>query len=209
MSCSDVAGIDAKAEDQPACIGILLAAGSGSRFDPSGARNKLLQALPDGQAVAIASARNLLAVLPSVVAVLRPGSDTLAQALEAIGCHTTICAGAAAGMGASLAHAMGHAMDIAHAAGWIIALADMPHVQPGTIIKLREALAAGAQIAAPVCQGRRGNPVGFGRGHLPRLLALEGDAGARALLAQHPVTLVEVDDTGVLRDIDTPEDLQA
>jgi molybdenum cofactor cytidylyltransferase len=201
----DAARADADAGHPPACIGILLAAGSGSRFDPSGARNKLLQALPDGQVVAIASARNLLAALPSVLAVLRPGSDALGKAFKAIGCHTTICPEAAAGMGASLAHAIAHA---AHADSWIIALADMPHVGPSTIIKLREALAAGAQIAAPVCQGRRGNPVGFGRGHLPHLLALEGDAGARALLAQHPVTLVEVDDTGVLRDVDYPEDLQ-
>lgn len=50
-------------------VGILLAAGRGRRFDPSGTRNKLLQPLPNGEPVAVASARALLAVLPKVIAV--------------------------------------------------------------------------------------------------------------------------------------------
>ena len=63
-------------------VGILLAAGRGSRFDPSGVHNKLLQPLANGEALAVASAKKLLAVLPRVVAVLRPGEAQLAAALE-------------------------------------------------------------------------------------------------------------------------------
>jgi molybdenum cofactor cytidylyltransferase len=56
-------------------------------------------------------------------------------------------------------------------------------------------------------QGKRGNPVGFDRRHLPQLLALEGDQGARGILKQYPVQEVDVDDAGILQDIDTPQDL--
>jgi molybdenum cofactor cytidylyltransferase len=60
----------------------------------------------------------------------------------------------------------------------------------------------------PVLDGRRGNPVGFGRVHLDALLALRGDRGARGLLQTCPVTEVAVRDAGILRDVDAPEDLQ-
>jgi molybdenum cofactor cytidylyltransferase len=49
--------------------GILLAAGYGSRFDPSGLHNKLLATLPDGTPVAFQSARRLLSAVSRVVAV--------------------------------------------------------------------------------------------------------------------------------------------
>jgi molybdenum cofactor cytidylyltransferase len=49
--------------------------------------------------------------------------------------------------------------------------------------------------------------VAFGTKHLPQLLTLDGDQGARSLLTVHPITLIEVNDAGVLRDIDTPADL--
>jgi len=89
----------------------------------------------------------------------------------------------------------------------LVVLGDMPFVRPDTLRALADVLAAGAPAAAPVSQGRRGNPAGFARAVWPRLLALEGDAGARALLGQMAVVDVEVDDPGVHRDIDRPEDL--
>lgn len=92
---------------------------------------------------------------------------------------------------------------------WLIALGDMPHVAPATLLALRDALAAGAPIAVPVHDGQRGNPVGFNRTHLDALLALRGEQGARRLLQTCPVTEVAVDDPGILRDIDTPSDLAA
>jgi molybdenum cofactor cytidylyltransferase len=107
-------------------------------------------------------------------------------------------------MAASLVHALQATQD---ADGWLIALADMPFVAPDTMETLAHAIGHGADIAAPVYRGQRGNPVAFSREHLPRLLRLEGDRGARGLLQEFPVREVRVDDPGILRDIDTPEDL--
>lgn len=187
-------------------VGILLAAGLGLRFDPSGARNKLMQPLTSGDSVAVASARNLLAALPMVLAVVRPGADAVAGQLHAIGCEVIECPNAALGMGASLVHALSRTRE---AAGWIVALADMPFVQPATCIALIDVIRLGADIAAPTFRGRRGNPVAFGRAHLPELLRLGGDQGARSLLTAYPVTEIAVDDAGICRDIDTATDLGA
>jgi molybdenum cofactor cytidylyltransferase len=185
-------------------VGILLAAGRGKRFDPSGARNKLLARLPGGDPVVVASARTLLAALPRVVAVVAQEGE-VAQALRACGCEVTVCGDAGKGMAASLVHAIRHSLPAAGA--WVVALGDMPFVRPTTIRALCAALGAGAGIAAPASHGRRGNPVAFGQAHLPDLLALEGDQGARGILAAHAVTQVEVDDPGIFSDIDTPADL--
>jgi molybdenum cofactor cytidylyltransferase len=187
---------------------ILLAAGQGARFDPSGAQDKLLQVLPDGATVAGASASHLLAVTPNVIAVLRPGAAQLAALLLSQGCAVTFCPDPGEGMASSLTHGLRHALAQApEAHGWLIALADMPYLQPATLRALLAALEAGADIAAPVYRGQRGNPVGFSRRHLPQLLQLQGDQGARSLLKAFPVTEVAVDDPGILRDIDTPADL--
>ena len=184
--------------------GILLAAGRGRRFDPLGARNKLLQRLPGGEPVVAASARHLLSVFPRVVAVVAPQDGGVADLLRGLGCEVTICDDADAGMGRSLAHAVKHA---GAGEGWLVALGDMPFVAPATLHVLRVALEQGAGIAAPVFEGRRGNPVGFGAPQRAALLSLQGDQGARALLQTQAVTLIEVDDPGILRDIDLPADL--
>jgi molybdenum cofactor cytidylyltransferase len=198
-------------------VGILLAAGRGTRFDASGVRNKLLQSLPDGTPVALQSARNLLACLPRVLAVVGPHANLpenglipgLVPALREAGCEVTVCAQADTGMGASLAHAVREAQS-GHPSGWLIALADMPFVQPGTIEAL---LAAAGQtesshIIAPWHQGQRGHPVLFRQPHLADLLALQGDRGAASLFKKWPCHPVVVTDPGVLQDIDTPDDLK-
>jgi molybdenum cofactor cytidylyltransferase len=50
--------------------------------------------------------------------------------------------------------------------------------------------------------------VGFSAEHRDALLALDGDSGARALLTSQRVMRLDVDDDGILRDVDTPEDLR-
>jgi molybdenum cofactor cytidylyltransferase len=194
-------------------VGILLAAGRGRRFDPLGRRNKLLQPLPGpgGDPVVAASARKLLSLLDTVIAVVPPDDGGVGALLSGLGCDVVVCPDADTGMAASLVHALrhslGHSLQNAQPAAWLVALGDMPHVAPATLAALADALAAGADIAAPVMDGRRGNPVGFGRVHLAALLALEGDQGARRLLQTCPVTEVPVEDPGIFRDIDTPADL--
>ena len=189
-----------------AIVGILLAAGRGKRFDPSGVQNKLLQKLNGGAGdpVVVASARNMLAALPRVLAIVRPGDDKVAALLGAVGCEVRVCADADLGMGESLTTAIEHTKS---AEGWLIGLGDMPHVRPETMRALAATVERGARIAAPVYEGRRGNPVAFSSFHLPLLLALEGDQGARAILKSHAVSELVVDDAGVVRDIDTPGDL--
>jgi molybdenum cofactor cytidylyltransferase len=188
-------------------VGILLAAGRGTRFDPAGARNKLLQALPGGEPVAAASARALLAAVPRVVAVVRAEDSATASLLRAMGCEVVACADAGKGMAASLVCGVQYAQ---HAEGWLIALADMPFVRPATMTALVREIGQGgeAAIAAPVHEGQRGNPVAFGRAHLPALLALQGDQGARSILKNNPVNELAVVDPGILQDIDTPSDIK-
>jgi len=181
---------------------ILLAAGSGSRFGG----DKLLHPLPDGTPIGIAAARNLLAVVPDVVAVVRPGDFPLADLLEQEGCSVTVCPHAARGMGASLAHGVGARRG---ADGWIIALADMPSIKSATIALIVRELEAGKSLVAPNYQGQRGHPAGFGKRFGAQLLALGGDAGARDIIAAHQgeLTLVQCEDPGILQDIDRRGDL--
>ena len=183
--------------------GILLAAGSGSRFGG----DKLLHPLPDGVAIAAHAARNLFASGLNVTAVVRPGDFPLADMLEQEGCYVTVCPEAAQGMGASLAHAVRAERG---AAGWVVALADMPRIRPDTIRRIAEAIATGAAIAAPGYRGTRGHPVAFAARFGPELAALTGDSGARSLLEREreAVVLVDCDDPGVLLDIDRRADLE-
>lgn len=113
------------------------------------------------------------------------------------------------------AHAQGMAESLkaglhAAPAEWeaaLVVLGDMPFVRPETLTVLADVLAAGAPAVVPVCAGRRGNPAGFSRAVWPQLMALQGDQGARAILDRLAVVEVQLDDRGVHRDIDLPEDL--
>jgi len=124
--------------------------------------------------------------------------------LNDAGCDVVFAPEAARGMGASLAAGV----EADHEAeSWIVALADMPCISIESIEAVARSLDSGAPLVAPFYRGQRGHPVGFGFAHRAALVALDGDAGARALLTSHPLTRVEVDDPGILRDIDTPADL--
>jgi molybdenum cofactor cytidylyltransferase len=185
-------------------VGILLAGGTGSRFGSA----KLVHPLADGVAIAAHAARNLLAAIPDVISVVRWGDFPLYEMLEQEGCEVLMSQDAVRGMGASLAHGVSRMKD---ADGWVVTLADMPNVSPETIRGVAAALADGALIAAPVCEGRRGHPVGFGAPLREELTALDGDEGARRILEKHAasVRLIDCDDRGVLYDIDRPADLDA
>ena len=183
-------------------VGILLAAGQGRRFGA----DKLLHPLPDGTPLALAAALSLKAACPRAIAVLRPEQVALAAMLKEAGLVIVTCPEASAGMGHSLAAGVAATAD---ADGWLVALADMPFVQRATHAHIAAALADGAPLAAPVFNGQRGHPVGFAACWRDALLALSGDAGARAILTCHADRLrrIECDDPGVLRDVDTPADL--
>ena len=183
-------------------VGLLLAAGSATRFGS----DKLRHELPHGVSIAVQSARHLKLEIPRVVAVVRPDSSELVTNLKQEGCEVVVCDNAAEGMGASLACA---ARAAGEADGYLIALADMPFLRRTTIAAVREALVAGAPLAAPYFRARRGHPVGLSRRFFPELLALRGDEGAKRVIAANEKQMVKipVGDPGALRDIDRPEDL--
>jgi molybdenum cofactor cytidylyltransferase len=193
-------------------VGVLLAAGRGVRFDPHGERLKLLEPATRGphrgQPLAVAAARTLLSAVDDVLAVVAPTADArherLRQLLAAEGCTTVENARADEGLGASIACGVAAT---GPAAGWIIALADMPAIAPATVRAVAECLRRGAVTVAPAYRGQRGHPVGFAAALHQELLALGGDTGARELLVRHPPRLIEVDDPGVLYDVDVSGDL--
>jgi molybdenum cofactor cytidylyltransferase len=114
----------------------------------------------------------------------------------------------ARGMSASLRAGLTSLPD--DAAGVFVFLGDMPAVPSNVLASLADGLARGAPAAAPAFEGRRGHPVLFSRALFDRLLALDGDEGARRVLANlgEALILVPTSDPGVLLDIDRPEDLE-
>lgn len=183
-------------------VGLLLAAGSASRFGS----DKLLHPLPHGVPIAVQAARHLRKEISRVVAAVRPQSPELSRILEAEGCEVVTCLNADEGMGASLACAVRAA---GAADAYLVALADMPFVRPTSIAAVRDALAGGARLAAPYFRTRRGHPVGISGSFRAELERLGGDEGARRLLEAHESEIVKVPvgDPGVIRDIDKPADL--
>ena len=156
--------------------------------------------------MAVASARRLRAAVDSVVAVVRPGNAALAL-LRTEDCRVIEADPAGEGMGTSLATAARHLLALPDTPrSVLVALADMPWIRHASMAGVLDALQH-APMAAPSHRGRRGHPVGFRADLLPRLALLNADEGARRLLGQPGLRLVEVDDPGVLLDIDTPADL--
>jgi molybdenum cofactor cytidylyltransferase len=93
----------------------------------------------------------------------------------------------------------------------VVCLGDMPLV-PGRVIDRLIDLwnpAEGRLIVQPTVHGRAGNPLLWDRRFFAEMAALQGDSGARALIARHPEALaeLELDEDSVLRDFDTVESL--
>lgn len=179
-------------------VGLLLAAGSATRFGS----DKLRHALPHGVPIGVQAARHLRAELDTVWVVVRSATHEF----DSEQCKTVVCENADEGMGASLACAVRAA---GRADGYLVALADMPFVRRTSIAAVRRALEQGAALAAPYFRARRGHPVGIAGRFYDELAALTGDEGAKRLLEAHGAALVKipVGDPGVIRDIDTPADL--
>ena len=189
-------------------IGVLLAAGRAERFGGA----KLLAPLPRGPnaglSVGVTACKHLRSAVADVIAVVRPDDLAAAPALEAAGARIVVADRADDGMGASLAAGVAAAPDDC---GYLVVLADMPWVDPNTIARIATTVEEGASIVAPRYRGERGHPVGFAPRHREALLALTGDEGARGIIDAHrgAFELIEVDDPGVVQDVDTPLDLWA
>lgn len=190
-------------------VGILLAAGFSRRF---GSADKLLQRLPDGRPIALASAENLIKSIPVSIVVLRPENKALAELMLNAGLRVVFCSENDEEMADSLATAIRFSASLEAANdGFVIALADMPYIQTMTISAVANKVDNGASIVIPTYQNQRGHPVGFSAKFRSELENLDGDEGARSIIKQYTdqVELLPTDDAGILVDIDTPNDLSA
>ena len=189
----------------PALEAIVLAAGSGTRFGGG----KLTAAWDAGVLLEGALAAAFAAPVRSVTVVIGAEAETVSAAARAFDPRAVIVHAPdhAEGMGASLRTGIASLPDDAD--GVFVFLGDMPRVPASVLPKMAQALIDGALAAAPVWQGRRGNPVLLDRTLFPQLLALTGDAGARGVLQDlgDRLVLIESPDDGVLFDVDEPSDL--
>ncbi len=185
---------------------IVLAAGAGSRF--AGSSHKLEQTLGSLTVIGATLRQALASLMPVLVVTTRalaPQVSQLVASRDVIVLPEVGTAGALPlGMGYSIATGVTARPD---AAGWLVLPGDMPMVRVSSL----QAVAA-AMVDHPVVyaqhRGRRGHPVGFSTELYSELAGLTGDEGARRVVARYPSFGVEVDDPGVLVDIDTPADLE-
>ncbi len=182
---------------------IVTAAGLGRRF--GGAVHKLDQAF-DGATVLVTTVRHAIQTqLPVVVVTTAGRAAALAGVLAQRDIVVLSEAQAARGMGASIATGV---VERSGAPGWLVLPGDMPLVQPGTMLAV-----AGALDQHPVAyaqyRGRRGHPVAFAAELYSELIQLNSDDGARRVMLRYPAHGQDVEDPGVLLDIDTPADLDA
>ncbi|MEF8851740.1 MAG: nucleotidyltransferase family protein [Haloarculaceae archaeon] len=192
--------------DHRSVAGVVLAAGLSSRF---GDEDKLLATLSGRPLVAHAVETLVRADVDAVAAVVDPAAgvgDALASAFP--GLTLVENPDAAAGQATSVHRAVAWAGGTHDAV--VFALGDMPAVRPETVDRLVAAWRAGEGSAlAPRYDGQRGNPVLFDREHFDALAAVSGDTGGRSVFrTAADSAVVDVDDPGVRRDVDTPADLE-
>lgn len=182
---------------------IVLAAGRSRRFGG----DKRQHVLQDGRPLLEASLALYSAAFERCILVLRPEDDaTGIVPARTAGVQQVFARDAALGMGHSLAAGASAAV------GWrylFVALADMAWIRRDTLARLRAAMEQSdvETIVQPMYRQQPGHPVGFGAAHRQALTQLAGDQGARHVLQQNQTHIqrIEVDDPGVLRDLDTPD----
>ncbi|VVN62684.1 Bifunctional protein GlmU [Pseudomonas fluorescens] len=187
---------------------IVLAAGQGSRFraEAGADQDKLLALCVGRDGVTRPVIEQVLVNLPVRVVdrwvVTSPERVEIIRLAQAYGCQVLLLQ--SAGMGESIAAAVAAS---ASAEGWLVVLGDMPFIQSASIEQVIDALVADG-VSVPVQAGQYGHPVAFGRAFGPHLMVLTGDRGARSLFAQAMLREVQVEDRGVLWDVDVPATLQ-
>lgn len=180
---------------------IVLAAGKGSRF--LGADHKLAQRLGSATVLATTLRTAVGTQLPVVVVTTAALAPLVGHQLATRDIVVLSDEEAARGMGASIASGVA---ERSGAPGWLVLPGDMPLVRPGSILAVASALEHHAVVFAQH-RGRRGHPVGFAAELYSELVVLSNDDGARRVMLRYPAHGQEVDDAGVLLDVDTQPDL--
>ncbi|SDL41642.1 molybdenum cofactor cytidylyltransferase [Modicisalibacter muralis] len=184
-------------------VALVLAAGRARRFGS----DKRRTCLPSRGPLLAATLETLRPHFTDIRVVLRHDDDRRLLGIPA-DIATIPAIEAEQGMGASLAAGLRALSRDSHAEAVAVMHGDMPWVQ-GAIFRALCAQAHAGLIVRPVFQGQGGHPVVFGRQFWPRLCCLEGDTGARGVVRDHRAACIEIEtlDSGVLRDIDRPEDM--
>ena len=186
---------------------VVPAAGRSSRFGVG--HHKLAQALGDStvlaRTLATAIATQLRTVVVTTAAFVDVARSSVAARDVVVLPEVGSDGGGQLGMGASIAAGVAASPD---SSGWLVLPGDMPLIEPATVLAVASALEHHA-VAFAQYLGRRGHPVGFAAELYPELTALSGDEGARRIIARYPACPVELDDPGILVDIDTQDDLEA
>lgn len=187
---------------------VVLAAGRSTRM---GAVNKLIAEIGGKPLVRIAAEQALASRARSVIVVTGHEREKVEQALAGLPVELVHNPDYAEGLGTSLKAGIGAVPEDAD--GAIVCLGDMPQVDSALIDKLIAAFEPekGAFVVTPSIDGRRGNPVVWSRRFFSDLMAIQGDIGARHLIASYAEAVVEVPVTGdaALTDVDTPESFSA
>jgi len=187
---------------------VILAAGRSTRM---GGPNKLLAELSGKPLVRIVAEQAIASKAKEVIVVTGHQAELVEQALKSLKVKFIRNPDFAQGLATSVK--AGIAAVPEDADGAVICLGDMPMISSQLIDHLIDAFAPdrGNLIAVPVSGGRRGNPVLWSRRFFNELMTLDGDIGARHLIAKHneAVAEVPVEGDGAFLDIDTPQGLEA
>jgi len=187
---------------------LVLAAGRSTRM---GAVNKLIAEIGGKPLVRIAAEQALASRAKPVIVVTGHQREKVEQALAGLPVRLVHNPHYAEGLGTSLK--AGIVAVPADADGAVVCLGDMPQVDSALIDTLIAAFdpERGALVVVPSIEGRRGNPVLWSRRFFPDLMQIQGDIGARHLIANYAEAVVDVPVAGeaALTDIDTPESLSA
>ena len=186
--------------------GIILAAGASTRMG----RPKALLTLSDGSTFVQAVTASLIdGGVADVLIVGRPDDRGLRDEVAGLP-RTRFVENARAEEGQLSSVIAGlNAADRPGVGAVLVTLVDLPLIKADTVRTLIDTfLTTHALIARTSHRGRHGHPVIFGRRVFDELRHADPQVGAKSVIRTHQPSVldVEVDDGGVLRDIDTPED---
>ena len=188
---------------------VVLAAGRSSRFE--GARTKLIAEFCKRPLVRQVVEAATASLAHPVVVVTGHAREEIEMALD--GSNVVLVHNSSYRCGLASSLRTGLALLKEDIQGAVICLADMPKVTAETIDLLIRSFdrTDQAEAIAPVCNGQRGNPVLISCALFSRVEMLSGDTGAKHLLDRSDTIVLEeqVEDVGVLIDIDTKEALDA
>lgn len=186
---------------------IILAAGMSSRMGPA---NKLLEKLEGKPLLAHVLESAKASSAADRVVVSGHEARQIEDLAGTAGARTVHNARFAEGMATSLA--AGIAVVPADCSGAIILLGDMPRITASQIDRMIGTFSAAGEEAIVMAThgGVRGNPVLWPRRYFAEIAQIEGDKGARDLLAEHARQIISVElGEAAGFDVDTPQALAA